>query len=402
VKKGTSPLELTIDSLENKMGLTIGTPTSNDGIIIVEDTSSESTITVGSVWFKPDSQDCYKNDTVTTEILVNSGEQLVACYGIDIAYDTNVIDYVSIEAGTEGFVSAVNPTAGKLITSGFDAVGKGPGDSLHLLTVKWIAVGEGTSQLEMTINDLSDDMLFPIGTPTSNDGIIIVEDTLSDSTIGSVWFQPDSQNCTVNDTVSTEVRMNSGEQLVSAYGIEVAYDTSVIKYDTTIAGTDGFIAAINPLPGNLIIDGFDAAGKGPGNSLHLLTIKWIAVDTGASQLDMTVNDLTDELSVPIGTPTAHDGIINVTSGGIEENGTSVKVISVPYFHSGINIKYNIEEKERVKVEIHNILGQRLAKLKDGTSPSGKYNLTWNGQPGIYFVRVEIGNKVYRKKALIIR
>ena len=54
------------------------------------------------------------------------------------------------------------------------------------------------------------------------------------------------------------------------------------------------------------------------------------------------------------------------------------------------------------MEIYNILGQKLAKLADGISPSGKYNLTWNGQPGIYFVRVEIGDKVYREKALIIR
>ncbi|MBN1693805.1 hypothetical protein JW879_00210, partial [candidate division WOR-3 bacterium] len=165
------------------------------GLNAQEEPDPPDSTVAGAVWFRPYTQDSYKNDTVTTEIHVNSGEQLVACYGIDIAYDTNVINYLSYEVGADGFVSAVNSEPGNLKTSGFDAMGKGPGEDLHLLTIKWIAVGEGTSQLDMIINDLSDDMLFPIGTPTSNDGIINVEDTLSDSTIGSVWFKPDSQDC---------------------------------------------------------------------------------------------------------------------------------------------------------------------------------------------------------------
>jgi hypothetical protein len=70
--------------------------------------------------------------------------------------------------------------------------------------------------------------------------------------------------------------------------------------------------------------------------------------------------------------------------------------------SEIKIKYFLAKSERVKVEIYNVLGQKMEKLIDETSPPGEYNLSWEGNEGIYFVRVEIGDKVYKKKTIIVR
>jgi len=87
---------------------------------------------------------------------------------------------------------------------------------------------------------------------------------------------------------------------------------------------------------------------------------------------------------------------------IEEKKIAEKGISILNIHSGINIQYSLKVKENVKVEIYNALGQRIAKLMDEIRPAGRYTIHWNGNSGIYFVRIEIGDKVYRKKAIILQ
>jgi len=77
-------------------------------------------------------------------------------------------------------------------------------------------------------------------------------------------------------------------------------------------------------------------------------------------------------------------------------------VSLLNVNSGIDIWFALTAREKVKVEIFNLLGQSIEKLMDGVSPIGTYNLNWNGNNGIYFIRVEIGDKVYRKKAVILR
>ena len=88
--------------------------------------------------------------------------------------------------------------------------------------------------------------------------------------------------------------------------------------------------------------------------------------------------------------------------GIKEYKISEEGVSLLNVNSGINIQFSLTESKKVKVEIFNILGQRIEKLMDGVSPTGMYNLKWTGNTGVYFVRVEIGDKVYRKKAIILR
>jgi hypothetical protein len=220
---------------------------------------------------------------------------------------------------------------------------------------------------------------------------------------GAVWISPYLQECNTGEEFTTEVHVNTGTQLIAAYGINISFDSSVVEYLYCVEGDDGFLTAYNPQPESLITNGFDAVGKGPSEDLHLLTITWAVKEkTEFTNLGMTVSHMTDEMVVPTGDPTANDGYINVVLGAIEENEVLKTGVSVGSLNPGINIQYTLEKREKVKVEIYNILGQRLAKLIDGTSPSGKHNLTWNGSTGIYFAIVEIGNKVYKEKAIIIR
>lgn len=97
--------------------------------------------------------------------------------------------------------------------------------------------------------------------------------------------------------------------------------------------------------------------------------------------------------------TAERGLYILNEGGSKLVEGGVPPVSID---SKIKIKYFVANRERVKVEIYNILGQKMEKLIDEVSPPGEYNFRWEGNEGIYFVRIEIGDKVYKKKAIIIR
>ena len=145
----------------------------------------------GDVWFVPASQQILVGNTFTTEVHANSGSQSISAYGFDISYNQTVISpnisvgNFSVEPGPDGFVSAVNPnTLGILAISGFDAMGKGPGADLHVVTVNWNAVALGVSTLGNNVKDFVDPATVIIGTPNGISGSVEVTDAAY--TVGDV------------------------------------------------------------------------------------------------------------------------------------------------------------------------------------------------------------------------
>jgi hypothetical protein len=67
----------------------------------------------------------------------------------------------------------------------------------------------------------------------------------------------------------------------------------------------------------------------------------------------------------------------------------------------LEINYSVSERQKVKIEIFNTLGQKLACLMDAFQEKGNYSINWKGQQGIYFIRMQIGEEVYKKKAILI-
>ena len=63
---------------------------------------------VGDVSMSPSNISASQGDVVSFDILVNSGSQRVAAYGITITYNSSILGYDDCVAGAEGFVSAVN------------------------------------------------------------------------------------------------------------------------------------------------------------------------------------------------------------------------------------------------------------------------------------------------------
>jgi hypothetical protein len=103
---------------------------------------------------------------------------MLAAYGVDFSYNSSILSVASsdVSAGSDGFVSAINANnPGVLATSGFDASGRGPNASLHLLTINWHAVGRGTSAIDLNVKNFVDpSATTTIGTPRGISGSITV------------------------------------------------------------------------------------------------------------------------------------------------------------------------------------------------------------------------------------
>jgi len=136
---------------------------------------------------------------------------------------------------------------------------------------------------------------------------------------GDVWLVPAQTTVLIGGPgVETEIHVNTGSQMLAAYGIDIDYDYELINVIPSgygiFLGEDGFIDVIPPdwEAGHLVLSGFDAMGKGPGVDLHLLTIEWVAANiTGEATIDITVNDLSDEFLIVVGTPNGIGGSITV-------------------------------------------------------------------------------------------
>ena len=75
------------------------------------------------------------------------------------------------------------------------------------------------------------------------------------------------------------------------------------------------------------------------------------------------------------------------------------------FNLGTNIRFSLNRSERVKLEIFNLAGQRIATLADGERAAGDHTRHWNGRDdtgavvssGVYFYRLRAGEYSQTRK-----
>ena len=114
---------------------------------------------------------------------------------------------------------------------------------------------------------------------------------------------------------------------------------------------------------------------------------------------------------------AVDGIIKEPGGPIlTVTGINDKSNSIPEqyklhqnypnpFNPVTHIKYEIPKSSKVKIDVFNVLGQKVITLVDGNKKTGTHIVDFNGihfASGLYFYRIEAGkfNKV--RKMLFIK
>ncbi|MBN2829032.1 MAG: choice-of-anchor J domain-containing protein, partial [Candidatus Cloacimonetes bacterium] len=80
------------------------------------------------------------------------------------------------------------------------------------------------------------------------------------------------------------------------------------------------------------------------------------------------------------------------------------------FNPVTNISFNLNQCERVNINIYNIKGQKVINLTNQDFPAGHHNLVWNGtdrnnhqvSSGIYFFKMEAGTYTHTKKMILIK
>jgi hypothetical protein len=164
--------------------LSIGAAGSGGGGGVWTDPTEHTGSVAGEVWFSPLTGTLSAGTSYSDEIHVNSGSSAVAAYKFIITYNENVLSIdtsqgeggTGVSPGADGFMMAANPgTPGILVVNGADPFGKGPGSDMHFLTIYWTATAAGTSDMTITVDQLTDPSATPIGTPTGVPGSRTVE-----------------------------------------------------------------------------------------------------------------------------------------------------------------------------------------------------------------------------------
>ena len=103
-------------------------------------------------------------------------------------------------------------------------------------------------------------------------------------------------------------------------------------------------------------------------------------------------------------------ILRYNTTGIEE--TAEVPISFSYcsnypnpFNSSTIIEYDISSTSDVRIDVFNLMGQRVETLIDGRQIPGKYTVSWNASgmaSGIYFYKLTAGGRVFTRRMTLLK
>ena len=75
------------------------------------------------------------------------------------------------------------------------------------------------------------------------------------------------------------------------------------------------------------------------------------------------------------------------------------------FNSSTSIRYALPEDAEVRLELYNILGQKVTTLVNGRVEAGSHTVTWdasNYSSGIYFYKLTADNNVFTKRMTLLK
>jgi len=80
------------------------------------------------------------------------------------------------------------------------------------------------------------------------------------------------------------------------------------------------------------------------------------------------------------------------------------------FNPVTTIEYHLPRRSNVRIDIYNLIGQKVRTLVDGEESAGSYSITWDGtsssgeaiSTGVYFYRFQAGDHVETKKMLLLK
>ncbi|MEF3694099.1 MAG: FlgD immunoglobulin-like domain containing protein, partial [Candidatus Cloacimonadota bacterium] len=111
-------------------------------------------------------------------------------------------------------------------------------------------------------------------------------------------------------------------------------------------------------------------------------------------------------------------IINNPTGGVDNDEEVIVIPATDFlgnaypnpFNPTTTISYGITEAQNVRITVYNSRGQAVRTLVNANMPAGTYNIVWDGRDdsnrsvssGLYFFRMESGNHLQIKKAILMK
>lgn len=75
------------------------------------------------------------------------------------------------------------------------------------------------------------------------------------------------------------------------------------------------------------------------------------------------------------------------------------------FNAKTTIEYDLPSARNVKLDVNNLIGQRVATMVDGWSEAGRHSVSWDASSyssGIYFYKLTTGSKVLTKRMTLLK
>ncbi len=257
-----------------------------------------------------------RGDEFIVSILCNTGVLKLGQYEFSIAYDPTLIGINTalgmsgVTAGSDGFVSSVDISSpGTIITSGTDPIGRGPGASIEVCTIHFIARNRGSINTTLTVKKLADETgtSFPATRTFGFTGYIVNGLYFCDisPSIGDVPFE----------TGPVFIRTITCNDILSAYDFQVTYDPDMLQLDTrngvdnAVTDLAGFTVSVDATTRGIArIKGTSSA---PRSIFNLCSIKFIALSTGSTRIGLDVVALTDGSGTTVSDPRGFGADANV-------------------------------------------------------------------------------------------
>jgi hypothetical protein len=119
---------------------------------------------------------------------------------------------------------------------------------------------------------------------------------------------------------------------------------------------------------------------------------------------------------------AFNGVLPLFAGGMAKPGTGASLkVEVPTdfgldqnypnpFNPTTQIRYGLPVQSVVRLTVHNVLGQEVARLVDGRQEAGYHEVRWNGMDangipvasGVYLYRMQAGDFVKTSKMVLMK
>ncbi|MFN4111081.1 MAG: carboxypeptidase regulatory-like domain-containing protein, partial [Ignavibacteria bacterium] len=223
------------------------------------------------------------------------------------------------------------------------------------------------------------------------------------------------------DTVALRWR-EADTVIVSESGVVTGIDINLItRPDTGFARINGKVRTIlgEPVSGALIF-AYDLNGNVNSYTISESDGSYSLENLSAGEFTLIVESTEYE-------NTADNGTVNVDYGsnstaykdlylspasttGVGNQSTTPTSYSLMQnypnpFNPTTTIRFTIPEKVHVKLEVYNLIGQKIATLINGELNAGQYNFDFNGaglSSGIYLYRIQAGNFTSVKKMLLLK